>query len=158
MTDSDEQFDQQTWERAKQESVAQLILKVGRLLDERAIAHMRQREGLDALSSAHTRILPHLDLAGTRITVLADRLDITKQAVSQLVSDLEDMGMLERVPDPSDGRAKLVRFADPDSLFVGLGILDEMGNEAFQDSSDEEIATVRRVLSNALERLESAER
>lgn len=157
MTDTDDNFDEQAWDRAKTQSVPQLILKVGRLLDERAIGRMRRQHDLEGLTRSHTRLLPHLDLAGTRSTELAERMDVTKQAVSQLVGDLEEMGMLERVPDPSDGRAKLVRFADPDSLFVGLGILDEIGNEAFRDSSDEDIETVRDVLDKALERLASSD-
>ncbi|MGM0557206.1 MAG: MarR family winged helix-turn-helix transcriptional regulator [Myxococcota bacterium] len=150
---NEENFDARAWKLAKHESLPQLILKVGRLLDERAVQRMK-RAGWAELTPAHTRLLPHVDLEGTRVTELAQRLGVTKQAVSQLVRDMERMGALERVPDPSDGRAKLVKFADPDSLFVGLGVLDELGDEAFVDATDEELTVVRRVLKGALTRLE----
>ena len=50
-----------------------------------------------------------LDGTGTRVSVLAERAQITKQSMAELVAHLERHGYVERVPDPSDRRAKLVR-------------------------------------------------
>jgi DNA-binding MarR family transcriptional regulator len=50
-----------------------------------------------------------LDDTGTRVSVLAERAQITKQSMAELVVHLERLGYIERVPDPSDRRAKLVR-------------------------------------------------
>jgi DNA-binding MarR family transcriptional regulator len=46
---------------------------------------------------------------GSRVTELAERAQLTKPTVVYLVDDLEKLGCMERVPDPADGRAKLVR-------------------------------------------------
>ena len=54
-------------------------------------------------------MLQFLDDAGTRVSVLAERAHMTKQSMAQLVAHLETHGYVERVPDPADGRAKLVR-------------------------------------------------
>ena len=54
-------------------------------------------------------MLQFLDDAGTRVSVLAARAQMTKQSMAQLVAHLEAHGYVERVPDPADGRAKLVR-------------------------------------------------
>lgn len=156
MSNSNESFDRDAWAQIKQQSIAQLILKLARRLDEEAISRTRKREGISLLSPAHTRLLPHVELEGTRITELADRLGVTKQAVSQLVDDMEDMGTLERVPDPSDGRAKLVKFSDPSSLISGLEILNEVGRIAFADTDRRERDLLRKLLKRAIERLDAA--
>lgn len=47
---------------------------------------------------------------GIRLTNLADAALMTKQSMGYLVDDLEALGYVERVPDPADRRAKLVRL------------------------------------------------
>lgn len=59
---------------------------------------------------AASRLMGHLTEDGLRLSELADRLGITKQSVGQLVDTLQADGYVERIPDPSDGRAKLVVF------------------------------------------------
>jgi DNA-binding MarR family transcriptional regulator len=46
---------------------------------------------------------------GSRITELADLAQITQQSMSELVAELERRGYVERIPDPTDRRAVLVR-------------------------------------------------
>jgi DNA-binding MarR family transcriptional regulator len=46
--------------------------------------------------------------AGTTVSVLAERAQITKQSMAGLVRHLEQHGYVERRPDPRDRRAKLV--------------------------------------------------
>lgn len=58
------------------------------------------------------RLLPYIDLEGTRSTELARRLGITKQAVAKAITELEEDGLLERVADEADGRAYLVKFTE----------------------------------------------
>ena len=122
----EERFEQRL-ETKKRESMLQVLFKCSRLLNEYAIGLMRERTGYP-VRAAHTTLFPHIDLAGTRLTVLADRLGVSKQAVGQLVNELEDIGMLERRPDPSDGRARLVCFSEDGKkgLFQGLALLKEL--------------------------------
>lgn len=113
------------WEQRKRGSVVQQLLKVARRLDEVAVSRVRARHGAEGLRTAHTRLFPHLDLQGTRLTVLAQRLGVSKQAAGQLVDELEAMGILERVPDPDDGRAKRIRFVGgTEALAEGLAVLE----------------------------------
>jgi DNA-binding MarR family transcriptional regulator len=59
---------------------------------------------------AHECVLRNIDRDGTRLTLIADRARLTKQAVGEVASDLERRGYLVRRPDPSDGRAKIMRL------------------------------------------------
>jgi DNA-binding MarR family transcriptional regulator len=60
------------------------------------------------LRPAHSGVFAHIDLDGTRLTELANRANITPQAMGELVDDLERRGYVRRVPDPGDRRAKLI--------------------------------------------------
>jgi DNA-binding MarR family transcriptional regulator len=57
---------------------------------------------------AHSGVFAHIDLDGTRLTELANRANMTPQAMGELVDELERVGYVRREPDPSDRRAKLI--------------------------------------------------
>lgn len=114
-------------ERAKRASWAQVLMRCARLVNERGLARVRERFGVP-VRPAHATLFPHIDLEGTRLVELARRVGTTKQAVGQLVTELEEMGVLTREPDPEDGRAKLVCFTPRgrQSLLEGLAVLGEI--------------------------------
>ena len=66
----------------------------------------------DAVTQARARLLPYIDIDGTRSVELARRVGVTKQAVGRLVKELEEDGLLRREADGADGRAFLVKFTD----------------------------------------------
>ena len=57
---------------------------------------------------AHGTIGQHIADQGSRVTELAELAQVSKPTVVYLVNDLERLGYVERIPDPADGRAKLV--------------------------------------------------
>ncbi|MET9232756.1 MarR family transcriptional regulator [Lentzea sp. NPDC003310] len=64
------------------------------------------------ITQAQARVLMRVGPDGTRLTELAEAAQVTKQTAGFLVDQLEKAGYVERVPDPSDGRARLVRVTD----------------------------------------------
>lgn len=67
-------------------------------------------EGFAEIRPAHSAVFRNIDPEGTRASDLAQRAGITKQSVAYLVEGLEADGFVETVPDPADGRARLVRL------------------------------------------------
>jgi DNA-binding MarR family transcriptional regulator len=65
--------------------------------------------GHPEVRAPHGNVFQYLDEEGTRVSVLAERAQITKQSMAELVAHLERHRYVERIPDPTDGRAKLVR-------------------------------------------------
>ena len=65
--------------------------------------------GYPAIRVPHIAFLAHMTREGRRLTDFAELMQVTKSAASQLVSSLEAQGLVERVPDPADGRASLIR-------------------------------------------------
>jgi DNA-binding MarR family transcriptional regulator len=66
--------------------------------------------GYDDLSAAHVGLWRYPGLDGLRPSQLADLAGITKQSVNDLLGHLERHGYLGRVPDPADGRARVIRL------------------------------------------------
>lgn len=74
------------------------------------LLHRRFAErGHPDIRPPHGNVMQFLDDRGTRVSVLAERAQMTKQSMAELVVHLERLGYVERVPDPTDRRAKLVR-------------------------------------------------
>lgn len=67
--------------------------------------------GFDDITPAQARVFQRIAEGGSRLTDLAEQAGITKQSAGFLVDQLERSGYVERVPDPRDGRARLIRVA-----------------------------------------------
>lgn len=63
-------------------------------------------------AEARSSVVPYVGLDGTRQADIVARMGLSKQAVQQLIVDLERSGILRRDPDPDDGRGKIVRFTE----------------------------------------------
>ena len=141
-------------EQLKRESTGQLLLKCARLLDEKAVALVR-RGGAPPLRPAHTRLLPHIDQEGTRLTELARRVGITKQAVGQLVDEMVEMGTLAVESDPHDGRARRVCFTSRgvEAIAHGLRVLGEIELEVSERVGKRRMKDLHTTLTLLLEAL-----
>lgn len=91
--------------------VGLLMFIAARDVENRVVAAMR-RAGIDDITLAQARVAARIGPHGTRLTELAEQAQVTKQTATALVDRLEAAGYVERVPDPSDGRARLVRLTD----------------------------------------------
>ena len=142
-------------EAAKRVSAGHLLLKAARLLNERATARVRELARVE-FRTPHTALLPHIDFEGTRLTELAARVGTSKQAVGELVAELEDMGFLRRDPDPADARARLVRFTAHGrrALLHGLSILAEIEAELAVEIGSTRMDRLRADLGRLLDALE----
>jgi DNA-binding MarR family transcriptional regulator len=136
-----------------------LLFRTARLLNEHAVSVI-EAEARVGLRPSHTTLLPHLDLEeGTRLTELAEAMGITKQAVGQLVEDLERMGVVHREPDPLDGRAKRVKVTRQGRAAFqhGQQTLRALEAEVARKLGRAEVDALRRGLADLMEVLEEWE-
>src|SRR3954471_14445019 len=81
-------------------------------------AHSRGRTDV---KPAHNALFAILGMDGDRAANLAVRAGITRQSMGEVIRDLVDIGILEMAPDPTDGRAKIVRYTAEGEAFTGRG-------------------------------------
>lgn len=79
------------------------------------------------ISAAHVHLLRHLPLGGARPTELAQSADMSKQAMGDLIDQCVAWGLVERLPDPLDRRARRVVFTA-----LGLEWLQTFGRSVTQ--------------------------
>lgn len=86
-----------------------LLQDVQRQMGDELHARLRKL-GYEEIRPAHGCVFGNMQPHGVRLTDIADRARITKQSVGEIVTNLEELGYVERIPDPADRRAKLVRL------------------------------------------------
>jgi DNA-binding MarR family transcriptional regulator len=96
---------------SEEENFAPVLAAAGRALTATMMAKVAGC-GFSGVTPAFASLLLLLDATGARATTLAQRAGTTKQAVSQLVRELEARDYVEQVPDPTDTRAKIVRLTE----------------------------------------------
>jgi DNA-binding MarR family transcriptional regulator len=107
-------------QQARRYGIGRLLFVVRRDFLARLETMMEQRIG-HALLQSSARLLPFIDLEGTRSVELARRMGVSKQAVGKIIKDLEEAGFLTRTVDDADGRAFLITFTE-----AGVDYLLEM--------------------------------
>lgn len=60
----------------------------------------------------HGCVFRYMKQRGLRLTEIAERGNMTKQSAGEVVDDLVARGYVERIPDPDDRRAKIIRLTE----------------------------------------------
>ena len=125
-----------------------------------AIDKMRERlaaEGYADIREGYGCVFGFIDIdAGSRLTDLAERSGLTKQAVSEVIPELEALGYLTREPDPRDRCAKIIKLTPKgrDACLTGRRLFAEIEAEWAEQFGDELLSALRE----AAERIAAAER
>jgi DNA-binding MarR family transcriptional regulator len=100
------------------------------------------------IRATHGCVFGTIEPEGSRLTDLAERAHMTKQTVGEVATELERRGYLERAPDPSDGRAKIIQLTERGRQVQALGreIIDEIEQEWAERFGAERVAALRDAL------------
>jgi DNA-binding MarR family transcriptional regulator len=136
---------------------------IAALLNEVKVAAVRklferlEQEGFEHVREGHGCVFGFIDIdRGSRLTELAEQAGLTKQAVGEAATELERLGYVERLPDPSDKRAKIIKLTPSglDACLTGRRIFAEIEREWANEFGEELVAAFRE----AAERIAAAER
>jgi DNA-binding MarR family transcriptional regulator len=137
--------------------IGQLLTQLTRLfqteLFERLVA-----AGLEEARVPHTHVTAYIKAEGSRLTELAAMARMTLPAMSELVDDLQRIGIVERRPDPGDGRAKLICLTDAgwDAMRTARQAIADIEAEYARLVGAEEFEAAARTLDELLRGLRAA--
>ncbi|MGW3344884.1 MarR family winged helix-turn-helix transcriptional regulator [Nonomuraea rubra] len=109
-------------------------------------------EGFEGIRYVHGSVFRHIDAEGSRLTTLAERAGLTKQAIGELVGDLEEHGYLERVADEGDRRAKIIRLTEQGRMAQAAAarILADVEQRWSRLLGEDVVAVLRRALEQVI--------
>jgi DNA-binding MarR family transcriptional regulator len=128
--------------------LARLLLNATRAFEQEMLARLATA-GLEMLTIRHFPVLRGLDPdRGARAATLARGAGITRQAIAQVVAELEQLGIVEQVTDPTDARAKIVRYTSYglDGYHRAMGVFTELEREAIKAIGPRRIAALKQDL------------
>jgi DNA-binding MarR family transcriptional regulator len=116
------------------------------LLEE--MYHRVAAAGYPGLRPSHGCVFRYLDVDGSRLSELAEKSGMTKQAFGEHVANVEALGYVVRVPNPEDGRAKLVMPTPRgrEALILGRQVFADLEREWAQAIGIERVAGLRETL------------
>ncbi len=124
--------------------IGQLLVQLTRLFQTDLFGRL-VAAGLTDARVPHTHVTAHIKAEGSRLSELAAQARMTLPAMSELVDDLQRLGIVERRPDPADGRAKLICLTDAGWEAMGIArkviaeieadYADLVGAESFEDAA-----------------------
>lgn len=123
---------------------------IGRLLNnavrrfEAHVLELMSERGHAETRIAHVSLTRNLDVDGTRLTELAKRASMSKQAMGELVVQCEGLGLVARTVDPCDRRARIVTFTPAGLLWLEAfrAAVDIAENEMRQELGDKTINVI----------------
>jgi DNA-binding MarR family transcriptional regulator len=144
-------FDPAAVRAQREQMLLRLLFRATHTMNAEMARRVRAR-GWTAFKPAFTTLLGHLDTEGTTISTLAARMGTSRQAVSQLARAIEEAGLIERLPHPTDGRSVVVRHTDAGRriLLDALEVMSAIEVEYSRRSGKTELAELKRLLAHLL--------
>lgn len=136
--------------------IGQLLINLLRLFRAELASRGEGAAGLEGIRAPHLQVFGTIKAAGTRLTELAEASNLSLSAMSELVDGLQDLGYVERRPDPSDGRAKLICLTESGWVAIreGRGLIAAIEGDWAERVGHDRFERLRRDMQILLDDLD----
>lgn len=136
--------------------IGQLLVNLLRLFRAELASRGQTGADVDGIRPAHLHVFGVIKADGSRLTDLADSAGLSLSSMAELVDDLESLGYVQRQPDPSDRRAKLVGLTPSGwrAIRTGRAIIEQIEHDWGARIGDHRFATMCRSMQDLLNRLD----
>ncbi len=137
--------------------VVVLAQLVGRVLDTEGQARIARRH--PDSRPHHGYVFQHLVPGPMAVGQIADRMEVTQQAVSKTVAELERLGYVERQADPRDARVRLIALTRKGRAVIDdyRAIRSDLADELVAGLGERRVEQLRKLLAQALQTVGAAE-
>lgn len=134
-------------EKLETAPMGQLLLRAFRWFDESLLALLKE-QGWPELSHSQSMVMAFLGNGGIRISELARRLGVSRQAAQKSVSELEKADLLKTEVDPTNSSAKIVVLTTKGKAIVvaALSLFSEIELELAERIGRTNLGNMRKAL------------
>lgn len=146
---------QQSATRHLSTTLARVLRELSRDFDRKVTRRLRERGHRD-VSLSHQVVFANIGLGRTRVTELAERAQITQQAMGKTLRELENLGYVERIVDEADRRARAIHLTPRGTQLVEdtVAATEEVKREYAGKIGARELGELEARLREAAVRLE----
>jgi DNA-binding MarR family transcriptional regulator len=127
---------QSAWLTTKKTNLPSLLSSLSRRIQTQILFRLSNELGYQHLRLSFEAYIALIEPAGSRQSTISRMLNVSKQNCNQIVKDIESAGYLKRVPDPEDGRGKLL-------------LLTPLGHKLRQDGNNTIVLLEKQLLAIA---------
>ncbi len=145
-------IDDAALKRRRDNNVRRLLVAATRAINRHITSELHRR-GYDQTRPGHAALLANLDIEGNSVTEIAERAQISKQAMARLAVELEEMGLITREPSKFDGRMLMLRFTRAGKVLVraSVAIVDDVETELSSKIGERALTALKRGLAAIVE-------
>jgi len=123
---------------------------------ERRIWRGLEARGYPAIRASHSAVFANLGLGAVRVTELAERAQVTQQAMGKMLKEMERMGYIVRDVDSVDKRAKEIRLTERGIQLAAdsLEVVSEVRQYYANKIGEQELQALETTLRDAMRKLD----
>jgi DNA-binding MarR family transcriptional regulator len=132
--------------------IGQLLVHLTRQFQTELYARLVEA-GIEGARVPHTHVTAYIKAEGSRLTDLATQARMTRSAMAELVDDLQRLGIVQRKPDPTDRRAKLICLTEQGwaAMRTGHRIIAELEAEYATQIGAQNFETMCQAMQHLLD-------
>ena len=136
-------------------NLARLLKEFAKDFEHRVLIELHDR-GHDDLRPSHGAVFSNLGMGAVRVTELAERAQVTQQAMGKMLKELERIGYIARDVDGLDKRAREIRLTSRGVRLVedSMKVVDKVRLEYAQKIGVEELEQLENMLRRAVNKID----
>lgn len=143
-------------ERARRETMLLRLLSRATRTMTKSLAERLAARGHAELRESFIGLLGHLDTQGTRLGALARRMAVSRQATSQLLTQIEAKGFVTRSNDPGDQRGVVIKHSPRGRKLLAdaIDVMTELEREYAEALGERDYARLKLLLAELVKAID----